>query len=190
MPYLCARKITIRRIMSGTPAAGLPAGYNEGRLAYLSETYRDYSTIILANYWGSKFYREDPTFLPALERTLQRLTSEGKQVIVLNTMYKVRTTRRRELNSPRIASIFSALGATSLRGTDYEPYKENAKLANEIADRDPEVRWVDLEPLLPEDGIVSGLSVFENHDHVNHHGAGYLAHKFIEQGSTLVRQGK
>lgn len=168
---------------------GQEPGYNEKRLAYLNEEYHKYDAIVLADYWGSKYYKADPKFIPALERTLERLTASAKQVILINTMYKVRSTRQREVNSPAVAKLidWATLGQRSLWNEQTYEYEETAKRIQSVVARYPQVRWIDLEPMLPCDGMVKGLSVFKNQDHINHIGSGYLAEQFIASGQTLIK---
>lgn len=163
-------------------------GYNQRRLSYLTDEYHKYGTIILADYWGSEHYKADSQFIPALERTLERLTAEGKQVILINTMYKVRTTRQREITSPTVAKLIAwvTLGERSLWNKQTYECEETTKQIQSVVARYPQVRWINLEPMLPRDGMRDGQPVFKDPDHINHIGSGYLADQFIASGQTLI----
>lgn len=167
---------------------GQEPGYNEKRLEYLNGEYHKYDTIILPNYWGSKYYKADPLFIPALERTLERLTASGKQVILINTMYKVRSTRQREVNSPAVSKLidWATLGQRSLWNEETYAYEQTTAQIKAIVDRYPSVRWIDLEPMLPRDGVADGQPMFKDPNHINHVGAGYLAEQFVRSGQVLI----
>lgn len=166
---------------------GQTPGFNEKRLAYLNDEYLNYDTIILANYWGSKYYKQDPEFILALERTLNRLIASGKEIILINTMYKVRTTRQRESATPIIANLmnWATLGQLPLSNEETLGYKQTTARIKSVVDRYPQVRWIDLEPMLPREGMVGETPVFKNPDHINHVGAGYLAEQFIASGQAI-----
>lgn len=185
---------------------GQDPDYLTGRLEYLTREFERFDTIVLSNYWGSKYYREDPLFLPKFEKTIQMLLASRKRVIVFNTMYKVRIVGHRQVHSPKINRVINGLpgmiisrssesysGATAesgslgdFRGEDYWIYRKNASLAKEIVMRYPEVRWIDLQSLLPNSYEVGGMSIFANNDHLNHYGSGVLANLFIASGQRLV----
>lgn len=164
---------------------------NVAREQYLRKNLDKYSTIILPCYWGSKYYQEDQEeFFPAIERTLQALVALDKEVVVVNTLYHIRQDMIRSHNSPRVSAFLEAvsLSGSPTRGALYYRNKGMADKVEALVRRYPSVRWVDLEPYLPESGLVGGKPIYSDKDHINHFGAGYLAERFINSGQRLVQK--
>lgn len=163
--------------------------HNEDREQYLRSDLDKYNTIILPCYWGSKLYHKDwEAFSQGIDRTLEQLTKMGKKVIVINTLYHIKRDVIRSYNSPRLAALMEtiSLSESPTRGTIYYQSKDMAQRVKKIIDRYPSVRWVDLEPYLPETGLVNDKPIYSDKDHVNPFGAGYLAERFLNSSQTLV----
>ena len=74
-----------------------------------------------------------------------------------------------------------------LRNEEYAKAKQDfAKVKQEIDSYFPQVRWINLLPMLPADLMVDGKSVLCNGTHINIFGANYLADQFIKSGERLL----
>lgn len=162
---------------------------NIAREQYLRQELSKYTTIVLPCYWESRYYQEDQDrLLPAIERTLQKLVDMEKEVVLVNTLYHTRQDMIRSHNSPKVSAFLEKVGliGSPTRGATYYRNKQMAERVKAVVARYSSVRWVDLEPYLPESGIVDGNPIYSDRDHINHFGAGYLAKTFIHSGQRLV----
>lgn len=156
------------------------------RLDYLTSEYKKYDIVVLASAWGNPAYvPTDSDFLPALDNTIRVLLQEGKKVIVLNSMYHVAPVTR-AANSPRVAKLLYAFKPP--KSGMYNEYLSNAERVKQVVERYPQARWIDLAPLLPDDGIVEGQQIYRDATHFNDRGAIFLAKEFIQRGDTLVNK--
>lgn len=74
-----------------------------------------------------------------------------------------------------------------LRNEEYAKAEQDfAKVKQEIDSNFPQVRWINLLPMLPADLMVDGKSVLCNGTHINIFGANYLADQFIKSGQRLL----
>ena len=74
-----------------------------------------------------------------------------------------------------------------LRNEEYAKAEQDfAKVKQEIDSCFPQVRWINLLPMLPADLMVDGKSVLCNGTHINIFGANYLADQFIKSGQRLL----
>lgn len=156
------------------------------RLEYLSREYHKYDVVVLASAWGNMAYvPTDEDFLPALERTIKQLLAEGKQVIVLNSMYHVPPLTRANY-SPWVARCLYRF-KTQKSGMYYK-YKANANRVKLLVERYPAARWIDLAEELPDDGLVDGVQIYRDATHINEHGAEFLAKRFLDKGLSIVER--
>ena len=155
--------------------------------------YNNYSTIIVANFWGSKYYHKDPDMLNRIDQMLTTFTNSGKDVVLLNTCYYYNTAfphasliqKGLGISEQYIKSLFDR--GEPLIGPNFEESKRVAdSIQRHVEHKFPTVRWVDMAQYIPENLFHDGISVLSDWAHLSHHGAKYLAGEFIRRKQRLV----
>lgn len=155
--------------------------------------YNNYSTIIVANFWGSRYYHKDPDMLNRIDQMLTTFTNAGKDVVLLNTCYYY------NIAFPHASLVQKGLGISEryikalfdrgdpLIGPDFEESKRVAdSIQRHVEHKFPTVRWVDMAQYIPENLFHDGVSVLSDWAHLSPHGAKYLAGEFIRRKQRLV----
>ena len=154
--------------------------------------YNNYSTIIVANFWGSKYYHKDPDMLNRIDQMLTTFTNAGKDVVLLNTCYYYNTSLSHAslvqkglgVDSQYLKTLFDR---DPLTGADFEESKRVAdSIQRHVEHKFPTVRWVDMTQYIPENLFHDGVSVLSDWAHLSPHGAKYLAGEFIRRKQILV----
>ncbi len=154
--------------------------FADERNKFLSQHYDKYDTIIFSVYWGSVGYAKDPTFIPALDKALNRLQKEGKKIILINSLYKVSDTRLKEYWLLRYGITLPA--GRDYWGKDYTETKNNAtKVRLYVEQHFPSVQWLDLTPYMPRDLWIDGKPVLADNSHWNAYGAECLGKMFSQE---------
>lgn len=154
--------------------------------------YNNYSTIIIANFWGSKYYHKDPEMFNRIDQMLTTFTKAGKDVVLLNTCYYYNTS----LSHASLAQkglgvkpqyIKALFDRDPLTGADFVESKRVAdSIHRYVENKFPTVRWVDIAQYIPENLFHDGVSVLSDWAHLSPHGARYLAGEFIRRKQRLV----
>lgn len=154
--------------------------------------YNNYSTIIVANFWGSKYYHKDPDMFNRIDQMLTTFTNAGKDVVLLNTCYYYNTSLSHAslvqkglgVDSQYLKTLFDR---DPLTGADFEESKRVAdSIQRHVEHKFPTVRWVDMAQYIPENLFHDGVSVLSDWAHLSPHGAKYLAGEFIRRKQRLV----
>lgn len=161
-------------------------GFGEKRNGYLQKNYKKYSTIILSNYWGSKYYKEDPKFIPALEKTLKTFTEEGLKVIVINSMYITKYTQKKHYILEKNGFNFVE-PRKEIRGEEFYSYQKTAMNIKSIVDKYPEITWIDLLDYTPSNFVYKGKPMLSDVNHLNDYGAEVIAEEMIKKGVKLIK---
>lgn len=170
----------------------LNAGKGKLRNEALARECERYPIVILASLWGSVGYNADPSYLPSLDKTLKRLTSEGKHVIMPYSCYEHQQPRIRE--SYLVYRGFLPLDEgrytpEELKGGGYATTYRNAqKIRQFVKEHYPQVVWVNLVDLLPQSLLYKGMPVMADTHHLNDYGAEVLATLYRERGLRLIPQ--
>ena len=147
-----------------------------------------YSTVIISlNWWHPEFIVKG---LPPVENVIAHCLQEGKKVILVNSCFTYNTYRVAETYHKVMGKgnlLAQMLPEPILRNEEYAKAEQDfAKVKQEIDSYFPQLRWIDLLPMLPADLMVDGKSVLCNGTHVNIFGANYLADQFIKSGQRLL----
>ena len=147
-----------------------------------------YSTVIISlNWWHPEFIAKG---LPPVEDVIAHCLQEGKKVILVNSCYTYNTYRVAETYHKVMGKgnlLAQILPEPILRNEEYaKAERDFAEVKQEIDSSFPQVRWVNLLPMLPADLMVDGKSVLCNGTHINIFGANYLADQFIKSGQRLL----
>lgn len=162
-------------------------GFCALRNAWLRQEYRHYPTIVLASYWGAPQYAADQKFIPALKHTLSELLKHGKSVYVVNSCYQVGASPSRAYyaNGRGLSLPLQEYGWHP-RGRLYAQTRGYAeRIKNIVQSEFPSVRWVDLEPYLPQDFVHDDLPILGDNRHLNAYGAEVLAKIFSQNGRLI-----
>ena len=147
-----------------------------------------YNTVIISlNWWHPEFIAKG---LPPVEDVIAHCLQEGKKVILVNSCYTYNTYRVAETYHKVMGKgslLAQILPDPILRNEEYaKAERDFAEVKQEIDSSFPQVRWVNLLPMLPADLMVDGKSVLCNGTHINIFGANYLADQFIKSGQRLL----
>lgn len=147
-----------------------------------------YSTVIISlNWWHPGFIAKA---LPPVENVIAHCLQEGKKVILVNSCFTYNTYRVAETYHKVMGKgnlLAQILPEPILRNEEYAKAEQDfAKVKQEIDSYFPQVRWINLLPMLPADLMVDGKSVLCNGTHINIFGANYLADQFIKSGERLL----
>lgn len=147
-----------------------------------------YSTVIISlNWWHPDFIT---MALPSVENVIAHCLQEGKKVILVNSCFTYNTYRVAETYHKVMGKgnlLAQILPEPILRNEEYAKAEQDfAKVKQEIDSNFPQVRWINLLPMLPADLMVDGKSVLCNGTHINIFGANYLADQFIKSGQRLL----
>ncbi len=147
-----------------------------------------FNTIIISlNWWYPETYSK---VLPEVLSTIGFLQKQGKKVILVNSCYTYNTYRVAETYHKVMGKgslLAQMLPEPILRNEEYAKAEQDfAKVKQEIDSYFPQVRWINLLPMLPADLMVDGKSVLCNGTHINIFGANYLANQFIKSGERLL----
>ena len=147
-----------------------------------------YSTVIISlNWWHPDFIT---MALPSVENVIAHCLQEGKKVILVNSCYTYNTYRVAETYHKVMGKgnlLAQILPEPILRNEEYaKAERDFAEVKQEIDSSFPQVRWINLLPMLPADLMVDGKSVLCNGTHINIFGANYLADQFIKSGQRLL----
>lgn len=159
------------------------------RWKYLEQHLDEFETIIIAHYWGAHHYSSMPErYHSAMERTIQYLVEHNKKVILVNSNYRVSSLSMRRQNAPRINAFLDWVGQREsvTRGQSYHESKAYAEALRMRVQKHPNVKWVELEPYLPESGEIDGLPIYADKDHINMFTARWQAEQFIHRGERLI----
>ena len=149
-----------------------------------------FNTIIISlNWWYPETYSK---VLPEVLSTIGFLQKQGKKVILVNSCYTYNTYRVAETYHKVMGKgnlLAQILPKPILRNEEYAKAEQDfAKVKQKIDSCFPQVRWINLLPMLPADLMVDGKSVLCNGRHINIFGANYLADQFIKSGQKLLPQ--
>ena len=149
-----------------------------------------FNTIIISlNWWYPETYSK---VLPEVLSTIGFLQKLGKKVILVNSCYTYNTYRVAETYHKVMGKgnlLAQILPKPILRNEEYAKAEQDfAKVKQKIDSCFPQVRWINLLPMLPADLMVDGKSVLCNGRHINIFGANYLADQFIKSGQKLLPQ--
>ena len=149
-----------------------------------------FNTIIISlNWWYPETYSK---VLPEVLSTIGFLQKQGKKVILVNSCYTYNTYRVAETYHKVMGKgnlLAQILPKPILRNEEYAKAEQDfAKVKQKIDSCFPQVRWINLLPMLPADLMVDGKSVLCNGRHINIFGANYLADQFIKSGQRLLPQ--
>lgn len=159
--------------------------FADKRNKWLSKLYHKYDTVVFSVYWGSKYYKADPKFMPALDKAIERLLREGKKVYLVNSFYKVNSTRQADFSLKRMG-IDLGITPEQSRGKPFEEGKATAEAVRKhVAEKFPSVQWIDLTKYIPAELYIDGKPIAADNDHWNGHGATWLAHEFIKHDKLL-----
>ena len=147
-----------------------------------------YSTVIISlNWWHPGFIAKA---LPPVQNVIAHCLQEGKKVILVNSCFTYNTYRVAETYHKVMGKgnlLAQILPEPILRNEEYAKAEQDfAKVKQEIDSYFPQVRWINLLPMLPADLMVDGKSVLCNGTHINIFGANYLADQFIKSGERLL----
>ena len=149
-----------------------------------------FNTIIISlNWWYPETYSK---VLPEVLSTIGFLYKQGKKVILVNSCYTYNTYRVAETYHKVMGKgnlLVQILPKPILRNEEYAKAEQDfAKVKQKIDSCFPQVRWINLLPMLPADLMVDGKSVLCNGRHINIFGANYLADQFLKSGQRLLPQ--
>ena len=149
-----------------------------------------FNTIIISlNWWYPETYSK---VLPEVLSTIGFLQKQGKKIILVNSCMTYNTTRISETYYKVMGKgnlLAQILPKPILRNEEYAKAEQDfAKVKQKIDSCFPQVRWINLLPMLPADLMVDGKSVLCNGRHINIFGANYLADQFIKSGQRLLPQ--
>ena len=149
-----------------------------------------FNTIIISlNWWYPETYSK---VLPEVLSTIGFLQKQGKKVILVNSCYTYNTYRVAETYHKVMGKgnlLAQILPKPILRNEEYAKAEQDfSKVKQKIDSCFPQVRWINLLPMLPADLMVDGKSVLCNGRHINIFGANYLADQFIKSGQRLLPQ--
>lgn len=147
-----------------------------------------YSTVIISlNWWHPGFIAKA---LPPVQNVIAHCLQEGKKVILVNSCFTYNTYRVAETYHKVMGKgnlLAQILPEPILRNEEYaKAERDFAEVKQEIDSSFPQVRWVNLLPMLPANLMVDGKSVLCNGTHINIFGANYLADQFIKSGQRLL----
>ena len=147
-----------------------------------------FNTIIISlNWWYPETYSK---VLPEVLSTIGFLQKQGKKIILVNSCMTYNTTRISETYHKVMGKgnlLAQILPKPILRNEEYAKAEQDfAKVKQKIDSCFPQVRWINLLPMLPADLMVDGKSVLCNGTHINIFGANYLADQFIKSGERLL----
>ena len=147
-----------------------------------------FNTIIISlNWWYPETYSK---VLPEVLSTIGFLQKQGKKVILVNSCFTYNTYRVAETYHKVMGKgnlLAQILPKPILRNEEYAKAEQDfAKVKQKIDSCFPQVRWINLLPMLPADLMVDGKSVLCNGTHINIFGANYLADQFIKSGQRLL----
>ena len=156
----------------------------------LAQVYQQYDVVVLSSLWGHTGYSQDPKFLPAIDRTLQRLLAAGKHVVMVCSCYGRAQSRVREgylvyrgilpLSPTRFTS-------EELNGSIYLKEKQTVgRIQEYVQARYPQVTWVNLADLVPSSLLYNGMPVMADSHHLNDYGAEMMSEIYEEQGLSLI----
>ena len=149
-----------------------------------------FNTIIISlNWWYPGTYSK---VLPEVLSTIGFLQKQGKKIILVNSCFTYNTYRIAETYHKVMGKgnlLAQILPEPILRNEEYaKAEQEFAKVKQKIDSCFPQVRWINLLPMLPADLMVDGKSVLCNERHINIMGANYLADQFIKSGQRILPQ--
>ena len=149
-----------------------------------------FNTIIISlNWWYPETYSK---VLPEVLSTIGFLQKQGKKVILVNSCFTYNTYRVAETYHKVMGKgnlLAQILPKPILRNEEYAKAEQDfAKVKQKIDSCFPQVRWINLLPMLPADLMVDGKSVLCNGRHINIFGANYLADQFLKSGQRLLPQ--
>ncbi len=165
-------------------------GFSEYRNNYLEQEYLKYDDIVLANYWGSRYYKKDEQFIPHLKQTIEKLLKANKRVYLINTLYNVQgaTLPQRfqylRINGYELPNILRQ--SNKSYGEFHQPYRETAmNIKKIITQAFPQVKWVDIQ-VYQEKFLKTSESFMQDTDHLNDYGAELFAREFINDKRKLI----
>ena len=149
-----------------------------------------FNTIIISlNWWYPETYSK---VLPEVLSTIGFLQKQGKRIILVNSCMTYNTTRISETYHKVMGKgnlLVQIWPKPILRNEEYAKAEQDfAKVKQKIDSCFPQVRWINLLPMLPADLMVDGKSVLCNGRHINIFGANYLADQFLKSGQRLLPQ--
>ncbi len=149
-----------------------------------------FNTIIISlNWWYPETYSK---VLPEVLSTIGFLQKQGKKIILVNSCFTYNTYRVAETYHKVMGKgnlLAQILPKPILRNEEYAKAEQDfAKVKQKIDSCFPQVRWINLLPMLPADLMVDGKSVLCNGRHINIFGANYLADQFLKSGQRLLPQ--
>ncbi len=165
-------------------------GFSEYRNKFLEEECFKYNDIVLADYWGSRYYKKDPKFIPHLRQTIKSLLKANKRVYLINTAYNVQGAslgqklmylKKKGYKLPTILQQ-----KQKSYGELYESYKATAmNIKNIITQEFPQVKWIDIQAY-QEKYLEEAEAFMQDNDHLNDYGAELFAKQFIKDGRKLI----
>lgn len=161
------------------PAKMVDKAFVHRRYKAVMTDYAQCATVILSSYWGDEEYASLPEFFPMLYRTLERLTKDGKQVVMVQTMCRVTSSRNRTYYAEeRQIPLQQFERANGYDGKEFYADQERAKrVRHYVAKHFPTVQWIDLVPYLPSNLLHEGKPVLSDASHWNAWGARYLSQR-------------
>lgn len=154
-------------------------------IQFAQENINNYDIIIISSFWRLHISR-DTKYTSNLEQTIQSLLQKGKKVYLFKdnpiekVMYPIRTYR---LNHQLGLNIESNYDSSQLQ----KEVNQANIMIEQIANKYPNVYWVDITKYIPNDSKIDGLPIYSDDDHINPYGARKLAERF-SQHETLIKK--
>ena len=152
---------------------------------FLEKNYQKYNIFVFScNYPGQMKTRIN--FLKRLEKTIDKLLSNGKKVYVVNTSfefdeYLLRSVKFKEKTTIDISGRF--------KREEYEKSVESwNEMQTELHRFFPNISIIDLTAYIPDDGMIEGKPIILDTNHWNAYGAKKIAEQFIKDGKRLIRE--
>lgn len=140
--------------------------FEKERNQWMEENYHKYKAIVITNYFGT-----DPK-LSVLEPTIQRFLDEGKQVYLVD-IHKFPS------HNPLKNYYFNNIGLPSVSSP--KPLVHKEKFMIELAEKYPQIRYINLKKYLPNDFMIDGKPAMKDNSHLNVYGAKCIAREFMKE---------
>ena len=169
--------------------SNLPADYPQGAAGfcidyrkYIDSIIDRYPAVIISQSWSGRMEQSD--YLPALENTIRYLLGKNKKVYLMqdNPYTSYPLMRRYHFNQRGFTLV--PLPDQTRSGAE----AKGNEAVRALAQKYPQVQWIDLSGYIPDDFTVGGKPLYKDENHINPYGAEQLARRFIADGRRLMPQ--
>lgn len=166
---------------------GLGLEKAQARNTLLMSELPQYEDVILSCDWTNYLHYSD--YQSHLETALHQLLASKHRVTMIVSCPKVSITRLPETYIKLLGVSYPlAPSVSDIRGdVYYKNQKSLIKLITSIKKKYPQVRIIDITQYIPSDLLVDGKTVLMSVNHLNYHGANYLADRFIASGQRFIQ---